>query len=311
MIGIHHQYFPEAERIVNMRQKNYKSRIILLLAAITLGMTLLAGACGQNNNPSDAAKNTAIAAIVQTVDAAKTPISLVTPTTTEESSSKVINFSGYDWIAKSSSNMLGPGPNYFSNSPQNVWVDEKGQLHLKITYRDNKWYCAEIATTQPLGQGSYQFQILSGAASLGTYAVLGLFTWDASAPQLNHREIDIELSRWGDPRGFNAQYAVQPWNHRGNRIRFDIDPRADSSTYAFTWSPQSVQFLSYRGIAQSPNPTDIINQWSYAGPDTPPDGGATNARINLWLLGGHPPSNGQEIEVVFSSFQFIPLTPTK
>ena len=41
-----------------------------------------------------------------------------------------IQFSGYEWTVKQSDSM-GPGPNAWN--PKNVWVDAKGQLHLKIT----------------------------------------------------------------------------------------------------------------------------------------------------------------------------------
>ncbi len=34
--------------------------------------------------------------------------------------------------------------------------------------------------------------------------------------------------------------------------------------------------------------------------------GDENARINLWLLNGLPPSNGQEVEVVIRKFEFVP-----
>jgi hypothetical protein len=192
-----------------------------------------------------------------------------------------------------------------------VWVDDNAQLHLKMIHKDGKWYCAEVVTAEPVGYGSYQFKIASGAASLDKYAVLGLFTWDTKAPQFNYREIDIELSSWADKTGLNAQFVVQPWDHTGNRHRFTVDPQADSSTHIFTWSPQSVQFLSFLGSAQTPDPNFIVQRWSYTGKDTPPAGGSVNARINLWLIGGHPPSDGKEIEIVLSSFEFIPQPVSK
>ncbi|HVM50372.1 MAG TPA: hypothetical protein VMU04_20255, partial [Candidatus Acidoferrum sp.] len=46
-----------------------------------------------------------------------------------------VSFSGYDWWVKSSTGTVGPGPNYFSDSTNNLWVDTVGQLHLRITNR--------------------------------------------------------------------------------------------------------------------------------------------------------------------------------
>ena len=34
-----------------------------------------------------------------------------------------ISFSGYDWWPKTSTDLVGPGPNYFSDSTNNVWLD--------------------------------------------------------------------------------------------------------------------------------------------------------------------------------------------
>jgi hypothetical protein len=72
-----------------------------------------------------------------------------------------------------------------------------------------------------------------------------------------------------------------------------------------------VEFSSFLGIAQSPGSNTMGEQWSYAGADTPPAGGSANARINLWLLNGRPPSDEKEIEIVLSSFEFIPQEPAK
>src|SRR5215471_13338528 len=38
-----------------------------------------------------------------------------------------IQFSGYEWRVRSASDLEGPGPNYFSNAEDNVWVDADGR----------------------------------------------------------------------------------------------------------------------------------------------------------------------------------------
>ncbi len=302
-----------------MFQDNHRSRAMSLLLITVALCLLLLTACGQVNKSSDNSTNaTVIAAVVQAVNARAT---LVSPSPTAlpstlssangESFDRIIKFSGQEWKVKFSNELVGPGPNYFSDSPESVWVDESGQLHLKVIYKDGSWYCAEVVTAQSLGYGSYQFKISSGAASLDKNVVLGLFTWDTMAPQFNYREIDVELSRWGEETDLNAQFVVQPWEQSGNRYRFAIDPQADSSTHIFVWSPESVQFLSLLGDAQSPEPNNIIEQWSYTGTGIPPADDSANARINLWLFGGQPPFDGKEMEIVLSSFEFIPQALTK
>src|SRR5699024_439597 len=78
---------------------------------------------------------------------------------TEISQPRIISFSGFDWKVRSTKNQVGPGPNYFSDSNENVFVDNDGQLHLKITEKDNKWYCGSVEAVKSLGYGTYRFYL--------------------------------------------------------------------------------------------------------------------------------------------------------
>jgi len=66
---------------------------------------------------------------------------------------RTIIFSGYKWKVKSSESKAGPGPNYFSDKEEDVWVDNEGKLHLKITKKDGKWYCTEVISDSSFGYG--------------------------------------------------------------------------------------------------------------------------------------------------------------
>ena len=79
-----------------------------------------------------------------------------------------------------------------------------------------------------------------------------------------------------------------------------------NSTHSFFWQTDSIQFLSYQGRNWPPDPGSEIESWLYEGADVPPEGDG-NARINLWLLNGLPPSDGQEVEVIIESFEFSEL----
>jgi hypothetical protein len=207
---------------------------------------------------------------------------------------RTIAFSGYTWSVKSSAGKTGPGPNYFSNSANNVWVDGAGQLHMKITRVKGRWYSAEIINQASLGQGTYTWELASPVDNLDPYVVLGLFTWNDN-PAYNHREIDIEFARWGnalDPT--NGQFTVQPWDTAGNLLRITQAPNVTVSTQSFTWGVDSVAFAS----SGATPPT-----WSYTGADVPVPGGE-NARINLWLYNGHAPADGRVVEIVIKSFTF-------
>ena len=203
---------------------------------------------------------------------------------------------------KTSSGKVGPGPNYFSSSANNVWVDAQGRLHLKITKDKGRWYCAEIVLNGTLGYGSYRFILDNPVDALDPNAVLGLFTWN-DAPDYNHREIDIEFSRWGSATNLNAQYVVQPYTDTANIVRFDEPAGIAQSTHSFRWLQGSVEFHSYRGTPLAPGAD--IRVWTLSGASTPPTSGE-NARMNLWLFQGHPPSDGRDVEVIVNRFEFVP-----
>ena len=217
-----------------------------------------------------------------------------------------LSFSGYDWWVKTSAGLVGPGPNYFSDSTDNVWLDGQGQLHLRITNRSNQWQCAEIVSARTFGYGSYRFQLASPADNIDPNAVLGLFTW-SDDPAYADREIDIECSRWGNAADINnAQYVVQPYNLTGHLARYAVPAGQTNATLLWTWETNRVSFQSQRGsFSPSPSPANVISNWTYS--LTVPPTGDENVRLNLWLINGAAPTDHQEVEVVISSFQFVPL----
>jgi len=217
----------------------------------------------------------------------------------EKSIDRVVTFGGYQWRVKSAEDLrAGPGPNFFSDSDEDVWVDANG-LHLTTVERAGKWYCTEVVLQQSLGYGAYEFRLGSRVDNMDHRAVFGAFVYESES-----REIDIEFSRiLADPQ--NAQYVVQPWNRQGNLSRFTVPARAQSS-HRFVWSESSISFTSWVGHeAYPPSAGDVIYQWDYQGPDIPPPG-AEGMRFNLWLFDGKAPDGGQGDEVVVESFSFGP-----
>jgi hypothetical protein len=213
------------------------------------------------------------------------------------------SFSGYEWWAKASITPVGPGPNYFSDNEENVWVDSVGQLHLCVTQSNGVWHCPEVINKSSLGYGRYIFQVTGEIGNLDKNVVLGIFTWDNSSAE-NHREIDMEFSQWGIEQDTNSQYVVQPYSQSGNLHHWVIPTSMDSSTHSFAWEPDSIHLLSAKGY-QSALPYDsILHSWPYSGPGVPSHGNE-NARINLWLFNGVPPSNSMQTEVVIKKFEYI------
>lgn len=215
---------------------------------------------------------------------------------------RLLFFSGYEWWVKTSDTPVGPGPNLFSDSSDNAWVDGDGQLHLKITKKDSAYETAEIVSKDSFGFGTYIFHLTSRVDQLDPNVVLGFFTW-SDDPTYHYREIDIEFSRWQDSLSDIAQYVVQPWDTPGNLERFNLGPE-EVTTHGFTWGADKIRFQSVVGDdflgAESGS---VIHQWLYAGNDVPVPSGE-NTRINLWHVWGDPPTDGQETEVVISGFEF-------
>jgi hypothetical protein len=208
---------------------------------------------------------------------------------------RTVRFSGYTWQLKSSAGPVGPGPNFFSDSAENVWLDGLGRLHLKLTHANGRWYGGEVINTQRLGLGRYAFDLDSRVDMLDPKVVLGLFTW-SDDPPFNNCELDIEFSRWGDAAdAANGRYVVQPYGRSGNVQRI-VQPPVSSSTQSFDWRASAVTFTSSSAMPSS---------WTYVGPDVPQPSSA-HARLNLWLYRGEPQLEGKTVEVVVRRFTFTP-----
>ena len=219
----------------------------------------------------------------------------------ELSSYETIEFSGYTWdVRLGSESPQGPGNNYWSNSTENIWLDEEGQLHLKITYRNGKWYCPEIYSQESFGYGKYYFFVSSRVDELDKNVVGGLFTYLD-----DNNEIDIEFSKWGEDNADNSQYVVQPYYHAGNTHRFNMQLNGDYSTHCIDWHQNYINFLSLHGHYHTPPDSGyIIDEWEYTGVDIPATS-TEKVHLNLWLMNGNPPSDGQSAEMIIKKFEFV------
>ncbi len=216
-----------------------------------------------------------------------------------------ISFSGYVWnVENSGSSTWGPGPNHWSSSSNNVWVDSNGWLHVQITHVKGIWYCANLETVQALGYGTYSFVVSNNVASLDKRMVVGLFAYKDDS-----HEVDIEFSRWGSSQANYAWYTVQPPPYilGYNEQSFNPKLTGSYSTHFFTWSQNSVFFESLQGQPSITNPPKSTVIYSFTSPVSSNAAGATGS-INLWLLNGQAPSNGRTATVVIKSFSFTPAS---
>jgi hypothetical protein len=59
---------------------------------------------------------------------------------------KLLHFSGYDWIVRTAASNRSGTRNSFD--PANAWTDERGALRLRIAKSQGKWTCAEVKLTR-------------------------------------------------------------------------------------------------------------------------------------------------------------------
>ncbi len=209
--------------------------------------------------------------------------------------SKVLTFSGYEWDVRSMPSDRGGTNDY---DPDNAWTDAQGRLHLKLAQREGRWTSAEVILKRGLGHGTYFFTVRD-VSGLDPAAALGLLTWDTEGVDQNHRELDVEISRWGDPKIPNAQYVVQPFYEPANVSRFDAP--GGTLTHSFRWEPGRVIFRTFRGAGASGAP--VAGHEFTSGVPTP---GGEHVRMNLYYFRFAPAPPQSDVEVVIERFQYVP-----
>ena len=212
-----------------------------------------------------------------------------------------IKFADRTWLVKTGTR-VGPGPNDFSDTTENVRVDKvTDYLHLAITKSKDRWVCAEVVADESLGYGEYRWTVAGDLSTLDPRTVLGLFTYETT-----RREIDFELSRWGDSEKMNAQFVVQPYTAKDSTHRFETG-KATVLTCSLVWAKDKVRGRCWEGTDTAKSPLD---DWTYSGRNIPPPG-KERVRANLWLFNGKPPASGTSQEVVIQSFQFRDIDSKK
>ncbi|MEA3282342.1 MAG: CARDB domain-containing protein [Euryarchaeota archaeon] len=229
---------------------------------------------------------------------------------------RTIPFAGYDWTVKRRDFCDGPGPNYFSDNEEDIWVDEGG-LHLTISEHDGRWYCTEVVLNTSLGYGTYAFQTHGRVDITDPLMVLGLFTWDGVAEEQNYREIDIEFARWGNAgERTNAQYVVQPCSQCPGcddlctRFRVNLTDEDSDLTHYLVWGPGTVEFSTYYGryAGSVPPASTLVHKWTHASKYVP-EPGNENVRFNFWLHEGNAPASSQGDEVLITNFTWQEKAP--
>jgi len=212
--------------------------------------------------------------------------------------SKTIHFSGYDWLVRTASSDRGGGVNQYD--PANAWVDKNGYLHMKMTEHDGQWYCAEISMTRSLGFGTYKV-VVQDMGHLGPAAVVSMFTWNDMETQANPSDLDIELSRWGNPDSKNAQYVVQPYYVPQNVYRFNVP--AGVHTYILHWAPGMASFKTVSGTGETANAKPTSEHDFTSGIPSP---AGKTVHLDLYDYHHSKIAYQRPAEVVIEKFEYLP-----
>lgn len=215
----------------------------------------------------------------------------------EQAGPRTIQFSGYEWQVRNVSSGRGGRNNTYSNA--NAWTDANGFLHLRIAQNAGEWSCAEVKLSRSLGYGTYLF-VVRDVSQLEPAAVLGLFTWDEADAGQNHREMNIELARWGDLGSKNAQYVVQPYYVPANVVRFNAP--AGALTHSLRWQAGQAAFKTVRGTAAN-GPGVVAEHTFTTGVPAP---GGESIHLNLYIFGNAKNPFQKDVEVVIEKFEYLP-----
>jgi hypothetical protein len=218
----------------------------------------------------------------------------------EKSSSFFVDFSGFTWRVRWKPSDRGGTVNPYN--PENVYTDKAGALHLRILNRDGQWTCSEVNLTHSLGYGTYSFTV-EDTSGLDPSVVFGMFTWDYSTDLENHREFDIDISRWGDPDNKNAEFVLQPNFVPANISRFSIP--AGKLKHTFVWEPGRITMETSR----LSGPVDSSLVFKRVFTSEIPTPGSESVRMTFYLY-RKPTGNSWALqhpaEVVVDRFEYLP-----
>jgi len=207
---------------------------------------------------------------------------------------KTIQFSGYDWTVRTAGSDRGGAPRFYDSD--NAWTDAKGFLHLKMVQRDGEWHCAEVALKRNLGYGTYRF-VVEDMSRIGNAAAVELFTFNDDSIDATRNELDVDLSRWGNPDRENTQYVVQPYFVPQNEFRFNAPP--GTLTYSFRWQSDSAAFKTTRGAGG-----ETVSQHTFT--SGIPSATGQTAHIDLFDYHYSKNSVHEPAEVVIEKFEYLP-----
>jgi hypothetical protein len=212
---------------------------------------------------------------------------------------KLLKFSGYDWNIRTIAGDRGGLNNLYD--ADNAWTDDTGALHLRMKKRDGRWACSEAELSRSLGYGTYIITVRD-VTHLEPAAVLSLNTFDDWGGDQHFRELDVEMSRWGDADNKNnAQYGVQPFYIPGNLAPFTVP--AGTLTHVMHWEAGRASFKTVRGASVQPG-EPVVSEHVFT--SQVPTQGQEKFQLLFYVVESHTNPLQSQNEVVIEKFQYLP-----
>jgi hypothetical protein len=212
---------------------------------------------------------------------------------------KIVHFSGYDWKVRTIASDRGGMNNLYDGN--NAWTDANGALHLRIQKKEGKWSCAEVVMTRSLGYGTYNV-VVRDISHLEPAAVFSTTTFDDWGGDQHYREMDMEISKWGDAeKKNNAQYGVQPFFVPGNVAPFVAPP--GTLTHSLHWESGRASFKTVRGSSIKPRTPVVFEHVFTSGVPTP---GQETFQLLFYVVASEKNPLKKENEVVVEKFEYLP-----
>lgn len=207
-----------------------------------------------------------------------------------------LRFKGLQWEVRTIPGDQGSKTNEYSSN--NVYVDDSGALHLRLSRNSHGWVCSEVHSIRSFGYGTYTLDI-SDAAQLEPAVMFSAFTYFEQPVDGDHRELAIRLTRRGVASNTNAEFSIQPSFVPANFYHFDVPP--GPLQLEMNWRPDEAEFSVSRGQMHVRQP---LISWPFkTGMPIPDD---THVYINLCNYGYAPSPPTHDAEVVVKGFEFYP-----
>lgn len=194
-----------------------------------------------------------------------------------------ISWKGQTWDVRSEYGEPGP----CSFNPQGAFIDDAGRLHLTIQNVNGKWLCSEVDSSKKFSYGVYRWTIdTPNFQSWDKNIVGGPFTYLDDS-----HELDIEFSRWSYPNNNFIWFSNQP-----SAVK-DFPAGSTPKIAQIDWNANRVIFSVWDsngkllGEATSNQKVPTVSSYLI---------------MNLWLVEGKAPSDGKNVELIFSNFEINP-----